>query len=101
MPTRIRIAETVMQKAGAFGLQDHDPKLAQLLKRMVRLSAIASGNFNTERRRYGDFILTVRDNTLVDINTNTDGAICIGCLGTEVLDDGEDCDCVFDKYDVQ
>lgn len=91
--TRIRIAESVMQKCGAFGLQDHDPKLARLLKRMVKLSAIASGNFNEYRRRYGAFILTVRDNTLVDINTNEDGPICIHCLGTEFLPDGQECTC--------
>lgn len=82
-----------MQKAGAFGLQEHDPNLAKLLKRMARLSAIASGNFNDQRRRYGDFILTIRDNTVVDINTNTDGVICIDCLGTEILPDGDLCSC--------
>ena len=82
--TRIRIAESVMQKCGAFGLQDHDPKLARLLKRMVKLSAIASGNFNEYRRRYGAFILTVRDNTLVDINTT-------------ILPDGQDCTCIDDE----
>ena len=92
---RIRIAESVMQKAGAFGLQDHDPNLAQLLKKMARLSAIASGNFNTERRRYGDFILTIRDNVVVDINTDDEaGEICISCLGTSVIKEGaEDCPC--------
>jgi hypothetical protein len=83
-----------MQKCGAFGLQDHDPKLARLLKRMVKLSAIASGNFNEYRRRYGAFILTVRDNTLVDINTEDDAVICITCLGTTILPDGEDCSCI-------
>ena len=82
-----------MQKAGTFGLQEHDPKLAQLLKRMVKSSAIASGNFNDQRRRYGDFILTVRENTLVDINTNTDGVICIDCLGVEITPDGDLCHC--------
>ena len=86
-----------MQKAGAFGLQEHDPKLAQLLKKMVNLSAIASGNFNDQRRRYGDFILTVRDNTLVDINTNTDGAICVRCLGIGILPNGDECDCIEDR----
>jgi len=92
--SRIRIAESVMQKAGTFGLQEHDDKLARLLKKMVKLSAIASGNFNEQRRRYGAFILTVRDNTLVDINTNEDGVICIHCLGTEFLPDGQECTCV-------
>lgn len=92
--SRIRIAETVMQKCGAFGLQDHDPKLARLLKRMVKLSAIASGNFNEHRRRYGAFILTVRDGTLVDINTEDDAEICIHCLGTTILPDGQDCTCI-------
>lgn len=91
--SRIRIAESVMQKAGAFGLQEHDENLAQLLKRMVKLSAIASGNFNDQRRRYGKFILTVRDNTLVDINTNGEGLICIHCLGTEFDDNGDFCIC--------
>ena len=93
MTHRIRIAESVMQKAGNFGLQEHDPNLAQLLKKMARLSAIASGNFNTERRRYGAFILTMRDNTMVDINCNDDGEICIDCLGTEFTREGEDCVC--------
>lgn len=96
--TRIRIAESVMQKCGAFGLQEHDPKLAQLLKRMVNLSAIASGNFNDDRRRYGSFVLTVKEEgslrTLVDINTNTDGPICIDCLGVGFTDDGNDCGCM-------
>lgn len=98
--TRIRIAESVMQKCGAFGLQEHDPNLAQLLKRMVNLSAIASGNFNDERRRYGSFILTVKAEgalrTLVDINTNTDEAICLKCLGTEFDEMADDytCSCV-------
>ncbi len=91
---RIVIAESVMQKAGAFGLQEHDPKLAQLLKRMVEFSAIASGNFNDQRRAYGDFILTVRDNTLVDINTNTNEAICIDCLGTCMPPEGVECECI-------
>jgi hypothetical protein len=90
---RIRVAESVMQKAGAFGLHAHDPKLAQLLKRMTRLSAIASGNFNQHRRRYGAFILTVRDNTLVDINCDYDGEICIECLGIGVDACGELCVC--------
>lgn len=91
---RIKIAESVMQKAGNFGLQDHDPNLAQLLKKMARLSAIASGNFNDQRRRYGSFILTMRDNTVVDINCNEDGEICIHCLGIEVLPDGQECTCI-------
>lgn len=91
---RIRIAESVMQKAGAFGLQDHDPNLAQLLKKMARLSAIASGNFNDQRRRYGVFILTMRDNTVVDINCDEDGEICIDCLGTEIVEDNSCCHCV-------
>lgn len=94
MSNRIRIAESVMQKAGAFGLQEHDSNLAQLLKRMARLSAIASGNFNKERRRYGVFILTMRDNFVVDINCNEKGQICIVCLGTEFTPEGEECDCV-------
>lgn len=87
-----------MQKCGAFGLQNHDPNLAQLLKRMVNLSAIASGNFNDTRRRYGAFILTVKEEgslrTLVDINTNEDGPICITCLGVGFLEDGNDCGCM-------
>ncbi len=94
MTQRIKIAESVMQKAGAFGLQDHDPNLAQLLKKMARLSAIASGNFNTERRRYGAFILTMRDSVMVDINCDIDGAICINCLGIEFTPEGELCVCV-------
>lgn len=94
MTSRIRIAETVMQKAGSFGLHAHDPNLAQLLKKMTRLSAIASGNFNDQRRRYGAFILTVRDNTVVDINCNFEGEICIECLGTEFTPEGEECDCM-------
>ena len=93
MTHRIRIAESVMQKAGAFGLQDHDPNLAQLLKKMARLSAIASGNFNDQRRRYGVFILTMRDNTVVDINCDEDGEICIDCLGTEIVEDNSFCHC--------
>ena len=91
--TRIRVAESVLQKAGAFGLDEHDPKLAKLLKKMVLLSAIATENKFENRRRYGEFILTVRDNVLVDINTNTDDVICIHCLGTEITPDGEDCIC--------
>lgn len=83
-----------MDKAGAFGLQDHDPNLAQLLKKMARLSAIASGNFNEQRRRYGVFILTMRDNTMVDINCDEEGAICIECLGTEFTPEGEECSCL-------
>lgn len=94
MSDRIRIAKSVMQKAGSFGLSDHDPKLAQLLKRMARLSAIASGNFNKQRRRYGKFILTIRDNTVVDINCNEEGVICIKCLGTEFTPEGEECVCM-------
>lgn len=93
MTQRIRIAESVLQKAGAFGLQDHDPNLAQLLKKMAQLSAIASGNFNTERRRYGAFILTLRDNVVVDLNCDDD-EICITCLGIEVDDVGNNCECV-------
>jgi len=93
-PSRIRIAESVMQKAGAFGLQEHDSSLAQLLKKMARLSAIASGNFNDQRRRYGVFILTMRDSVVVDINCDVDGAICIKCLGTEFTPEGEECVCV-------
>ena len=89
MTHRIKIAETVMQKAGQFGLQGFSPNLAQLLKKMARLSAIASGNFNDQRRRYGAFILTIRDNTVVDINCDDD-EICFGCLGTEI-DNGEEC----------
>ena len=96
MTHRIKISETVMQKAGTFGLQDHDStrSLADILKKMARLSAIASGNFNEQRRRYGVFILTMRDNVVVDINCNEDGEICVICLGTEVLDDGTECSCI-------
>ena len=98
---RIRIAESVMQKAGTFGLQDHDinRSLADILKKMARLSAIASGNFNEQRRRYGVFILTMRDNTVVDINCNEEGVICILCLGTEVMDDGTECSCT-DEFEL-
>lgn len=101
MTHRIRIAESVMQKAGAFGLHAHDPNLAQLLKKMARLSAIASGNFNEQRRRYGAFILTIRDGTVVDINCNEDGAICIACLGTEFTPEGEECICLTNDILVQ
>ena len=91
---RIKIAETVMQKAGNFGLQEHDSNLAKLLKKMARLSAIASGNFNDQRRRYGAFILTMRDNTVVDINCNDEGEICITCLGIGFSATGDECpDC--------
>ncbi len=94
MTQRIRIAESVMHKAGQFGLQKHTPELAQLLKKMARLSAIASGNFNEQRRRYGAFILTIRNNVMVDINTNVEGAICPKCLGTEMIDSGDLCICI-------
>ena len=83
-----------MNKAGAFGLQKHDLNLARLLKKMARLSAIASGNFNTERRRYGAFILTMRAGTVVDINCDVEGVICIKCLGTEFTPEGEECVCM-------
>ena len=99
MPHRIKIAESVMQKAGTFGLQEHDSNLAQLLKKMARLSAIASGNFNEQRRRYGAFILTMRDNTVVDINCNEEGEICIHCLGVEFLSDGQECTCADAEID--
>ena len=96
MTTRIRIAASVLTKAGQFGLQRHTPALAQLLKKMARLSAIASGNFNEQRRRYGAFILTIRDNVVVDINTNVEGIICPLCLGTEMTDSGDECICTED-----
>lgn len=76
-------------------MQEHTPKLAQLLKKMARLSAIASGNFNNERRRYGAFILTIRENVLVDINCN-DEVVCKRCLGTEMDAKGELCGCTMD-----
>lgn len=93
---RIRISQTVMDKAGAFGLQDHDRTrcLAAILKQMARLSAIASGNFNEQRRRYGAFIMTIRDGTVVDINCNEDGEICLDCLGTETTESGDYCSCL-------
>jgi hypothetical protein len=69
-----------MDRAGALGLDEHDPNLAQLLKKMARLSAVASGNFNDQRRRYGAYILTIRDDTVVDINCNEDDP-CLTCLG--------------------
>jgi len=81
-----------MQKAGSFGLDDYDKNLAQLLKRMARLSAIASGNFNDQRRRYGDFILTIRDDTVVDINCDVDD-YCLDCLGTEITATQDLCSC--------
>ncbi len=94
MTERIRIAQSVMDKAGALGLDNHDPHLAELLKRLVRSSAVASGNFNDQRRRYGSYILTVRDNTLVDINC-TDDDPCMTCLGIGMVGadwiDCEDC----------
>ena len=93
---RIKIAETVMQRAGAFGLHEHTPNLAQLLKKMARLSGIASGNFNEQRRRYGAFILTIRDNTVVDINCNDDD-YCLDCLGIEIDANGELCGCTMDE----
>ena len=92
---RIKVAQTVMDKAGAYGLDEHDPNLAQLLKKMARLSGIASGNFNDQRRRYGSFILTIRDNTVVDINCNDDDP-CLTCLGIGMVGDEwlecEDCE---------
>ena len=96
MTQRIRIAESVMQKAGQCGLQTLNPNMAQLLKKMARLSAIASGNFNEQRRRYGAFILTIRNNVVVDINSNVEGVICPRCLGTEMTDSGDECICMQD-----
>ena len=93
MTQRIRVAESVLRKAGRFGLQEHTPELARLLKQMARLSAIASGNFNRERRRYGAFILTISDKTVVDINCDFE-EVCSMCLGTEITADGLDCVCV-------
>ena len=91
---RIRIASSALTKAGALGLHEHNENLAQLLKKMTRLSAIASGNFNDQRRRYGAFILTVRDNTVVDINCNEDTyEICFLCLGIGVNSVGSECEC--------
>lgn len=81
-----------MQKAGGFGLDQYDTKLAQLLKRMARLSANASGNFNHQRRRYGDFILMIRDDTVVDINCIRED-YCLDCLGTEITVDQDLCSC--------
>ena len=87
-----------MDKAGALGLDQHDSNLAPLLKKMARLSAIASGNFNDQRRRYGSFIFTIRGNIVVDINCNEE-SYCVLCLGIEVSDAGEDCICVTPGYD--
>ena len=96
---RVRIAQTVMDKAGALGLEDHDKNLAQLLKKMARLSAVASGNFNDQRRRYGSYILTVRDSTVVDINCIDDEpcftCLGIGMVGSEMLE-CTDCEEVID-----
>lgn len=93
---RIHISESVMQRAALFKLAGHDPtkSLAAILKKMAKLSAIASGNFNEQRRRYGVFILTMRDNIVVDINCNEEGEICLLCLGTEIMDDGTECSCI-------
>jgi hypothetical protein len=81
-----------MHKAGMFGLHYTYPKLAKGLKNMARLSAIASGNFNDQRRRYGSFILTIRNNTVVDINCNTED-YCTLCLGVGVSESGDECSC--------
>lgn len=100
MMQRIKIAQTVMDKAGEYGLHYHDKNLAKLLKKMARLSGIASGNFNEQRRRYGSFILTIRDNAVVDINCNDDD-YCEECLGIGVNEEtGEPCACdPMDDYD--
>lgn len=95
---RIKIAQSVLDKAGKFGLADGEENTATLLKRMARLSAIASGNFNDQRRRYGSFILTMRGNDVVDINCNDDD-YCDLCLGIGVDEVGEDCPCT-DDYDL-
>lgn len=95
MTRRICIAESVMQKAGAFGLQEHAPQLARLLKQMVRGSAVASRNRYVSRRRFGAFVLTMAGGTLVDINTNSDDEICITCLGVGFISTGEDCGSCF------
>lgn len=89
---RIRIAESVLEKAGSLGLNFSFPNLAKGLKKMARLSAIAGGNVNDQRRRYGSFILTVRDNTVVDINCNEE-TYCVLCLGIGISEVGEDCTC--------
>lgn len=99
MTHRIKIAQSVMDRAGEFGLHELTPNLAQLLKKMARESGIASGNFNDQRRRYGAFILTIRDNNVVDINCNEDD-YCTLCLGIEINSDGMDCVCTDDEpYD--
>ena len=40
--------------------------------------------------------MTMRDNTVVDINCNEVDDFCIICLGTEILEDGSECACVAD-----
>jgi hypothetical protein len=98
MPSRIRIAQSVLDKAGEIGLNHIDPNLSRLLKRMARSSAIASGNFNDQRRRYGAFILTMRGSDVVDINCNDD-YYCEECLGLQVTTEGEDCVCLDETMD--
>jgi hypothetical protein len=98
MPSRIRIAQSALNRAGELGLSHIDSNLSRLLKKMARLSAIASGNFNDQRRRYGAFILTMRGTDVVDINCNDD-YYCEACLGLQVTPEGEDCFCLDEMLD--
>lgn len=94
---RPRISQTALTKAGALGLQfvlTDGETLSGRLKYMVDHSGIASGRrrdrirpTTAKRRRYGDFILVLKDGTLVDILT-TNAGWCLTCLGVKELYDG-------------
>lgn len=87
----LRIAQSALTRAGGFKLERALDKregenLAGLLKYMVEKSAIASGRkrnphrAKANRRRYGDFILVLKDNVLVDVVAERHDW-CQTCLG--------------------
>lgn len=84
----IRISQTALNRAGTLHLRKslrQGEKMAALLKFMVEKSAIASGRKRSKtqtrlnRRRYGDFILMLKGNVLVDITAIRHW--CPHCLG--------------------
>lgn len=88
------ISDTAYDKAEYLGLHHTHEELERILTRMMAASAFTSharGN-----RRFGDFVLLVKEGMLVDINVdNMEKGFCTECYGVGSLVVFDECPVCF------
>lgn len=88
------ISDKAYDKAEYLGLHHTHEELERILIRMM--AASASTSHARGNRRFGDFVLLVREGVLLDLNVdNMERGFCIECYGVGSLVVSDECPVCF------